>query len=119
MKTLKIGKKDLDGDNFYKKDSLNFDGHVEIAGGLGYFKVKKSIIVTGFLQAQAGSGIKAGDGIKAGWGIITFFGDIVAKFVSCLRICVGFNSTTTYEIQAEIRKGDIMLGKHVIPKKEK
>jgi len=44
-------------------------------------------------------------------GIITFFGNIVCKFISCLRICVGFNSIEEKTITGKIRKGDLILGK--------
>jgi len=30
METLIITKKDLDEDNFYKADEIDFDGHIEI-----------------------------------------------------------------------------------------
>ena len=56
-------------------------------------------------------GIKAGTGIKAGEGILTFFGNIVAKWISAIRIAVGFNSTREYAIEAEIRAGKVILGK--------
>jgi hypothetical protein len=36
---------------------------------------------------------KSGRGIKAGTGIITLYQNIKAKFVSCLRVAVGFLST--------------------------
>ena len=60
MKELKITKKDLDKNNYYKEDSIDFDGHVTIEENLGYVKVRKSIILSGFLEAKAGSGIEAG-----------------------------------------------------------
>ena len=81
MKTLKITQADLDKDNFYiGKEELSdyfkpFDGNIEIDGGLGYVKFKKSIVLSGDLIAKAGSGITAGsditagEGITAGWGI--------------------------------------------------
>ena len=51
MKELKITKKDLDKNNYYKEDSIDFDGHVTIEENLGYVKVRKSIILSGFLEA--------------------------------------------------------------------
>jgi len=63
------------------------------------------------LGIEAGEGIKAGWGIKAGDGIITFrYGGIIAKFISALRIAVGFNITKEQVIKAEIRKGKVILG---------
>jgi len=54
--------------------STEFDGSVEIEGGLGwvYFPklwVRKHITASAGSGIEAGSGIKAGEGIKAGWGI--------------------------------------------------
>jgi hypothetical protein len=70
------------------------------------------------LGIKAGLGIEAGWGIKAGSGIISFHtGKIVATFVSCLRIAVGFNIKEEQEIIAEIRKGQIVCGKLVKNKK--
>ncbi len=73
MKTLIITKNDLDKDNNYYngKENLSdwsnpFDGHVEIAEGLGYVGFKASLVVSGSIVAKAGSGISAGEGIKAG-----------------------------------------------------
>ena len=70
MQTLKLTKQDFDAQNKYigKTDVSDYQGHIEIEGGLGWvFFVE--INITGFLWAKAGSGIKAGEGIKAGWGI--------------------------------------------------
>lgn len=55
-------------------------------------------------------GIKAGLGIEASEGIISFFGDLIAKHVVCLRIAVGFNSKEKHFVKAEIRKGDLIFG---------
>ena len=70
MKTLKITQKDLNANNEYigKMDVTNFNGNIEIDESLGCV-LFKSISVTGYLWARAGSGIKAGWGIKAGSGI--------------------------------------------------
>jgi hypothetical protein len=122
METLKLGKKDfelVDGRLTYKKE-LDFDGHIEIEGSLGYVLFEKFIKATGHIFAAAGSGIEAGLGIEAGWGIFTLYrGGITAKFLSCLRIAVGFNIKEEQEITAEIRKGQVILGKLIEPKKVK
>jgi hypothetical protein len=59
---------------------------------------------------EAGEGIQAGSGIKAGEGIICLRSGLRATFVSCLRIVVGFNLTRKETIEAEIKKGDVILG---------
>jgi hypothetical protein len=71
MKTLQILKEHLDAAGFYTGAELDvrFEGHLEIAGGLGWVRFKKSISVTGNIVALVGSGIKAGEGIEAGSGI--------------------------------------------------
>ena len=79
MKTLKLTKKDFKKtDNYWmdyigKEDISNYDGNVEIEGGLGYVKFN-SINIKGYLLARAGTGIKAGCGIKAGWDIEAGYG---------------------------------------------
>jgi len=98
---MKITKKDLDENNFYKEDGIDTEEPIEIDENLFYVKFKKSVKTTSYIFA------------KAGTGIITFFGNIIAKFISCLRICVGFNSIDEYTIEAEIRKGQVILGKVV------
>ena len=121
---VKITKEDLDENNYYKhSDSLISDESIEADEDLGYVKFKSKIVSKKYIYFKAGSGIEAGDGIKAGWsieagwgieageGIITFYGDLMAKFVSCLRIVVGFNSIEEKTITAKIRKGDIILGR--------
>ena len=122
---FRITKKDIDADGNYKcSDKIETDLPIEIDENLGYVKIKLGVCSKKYIIAKAGSGIKAGWGIKAGSGIeagsgiITFFGNIIAKFISCLRICVGFHSTKIYTITAEIRKGDVILGKVEKPKKE-
>ena len=75
MKTLKITAKDIKKSGSYwsdyvgKEDVSNYDGHIEIEGGLGYVRFAGYIRATGRIFAEAGSGIKAGWGIKAGEGI--------------------------------------------------
>ncbi|VVB58103.1 Uncharacterised protein [Candidatus Anstonella stagnisolia] len=61
---------------------------------------------------------EAGTGIKAGWGILTLFNGITAKWIICLRIAVGFHSTEEKAVTAEIRKGTLILGKHIEPEKK-
>lgn len=123
MNELLITKADLDAENFYKEDGIDFDGTIKIAASLGYVRFKKSIKSKLWIIAEAGSGINAGEGIeagggiKAGWGIITLYeGGISAKFLDCLRIAVGFNIEKKQPIKAEIRKGEVILGE---PTKEK
>lgn len=101
MNTLKLTKKDFDKNNRYKKESLEYDGHVEIEASLGYVSFS-SIAIKGYLSVLAGTGIEAGEGIEPGWG----------------RIAVGFNIEEEQEIQGEIRKGKIILGKSEQDKKE-
>ncbi len=75
MKTLKITAKDIKKSDSYwsdyigKEDVSNYDGHIEIEGGLGYVRFPGYIRATGRICAEAGSGIKAGSGIEAGEGI--------------------------------------------------
>ena len=69
MKELKITKKDLDDEGYYKEDSLNFDGTITSEKNLGYVKFKKELSATKGIYFKAGSGIEAGWGIKAGYGI--------------------------------------------------
>ena len=112
MKNLIITKKDLDKDNYYKEDSIDFDGNIIIEEKLGYVRFKKSVKSNFNIIAEAGSGIKAGLGIKAGEGIVTFYkGGIISKSISCLRISVGFNIKEEQTIQAKIIKGKVILGK--------
>ena len=67
MKTFKISKKDLTLDN--KSGVSCFEGNLEIDGDLGTVFFDHNLIVTGYILAKAGSGIKAGLGIEAGDGI--------------------------------------------------
>lgn len=186
VKKLIITKKDLNENNEYKEDSIDFDGAVIFEKGLGTVKIRRDLRASAWIEAKTGSGIivgneikagwgieigygieagdgieaggeikagcgikagygiEAGDGIKAGWGIkagdgiivgygikagcgieagsgiITkFYGGLKAEFVSCLRIAVGFNINEEQVIETEIRKGNVLLGKVINPKKEK
>jgi hypothetical protein len=88
MDTIKITKKDLDKDNFYKKDEVgtydNYENcNVEIDENLGYVRFKKGIYVNGYVLAKAGSGIKAGWGIKAGLGIEAGWGIEAGLSITC------------------------------------
>ena len=108
METKIITKEDIDKDNFYKhSDSLEYEGHLELEANLGRVKFKAKIKTTGFIFAKAGTGIEAGEGI------VTFLYGIAAKWISCLRIAIGFNSKTEQELKAKIRKGQLILGKNV------
>jgi hypothetical protein len=47
---------------------------------------------------------------------VSFYsGHIISKWISALRIAVGFNIKEEQEIKAEIRAGKILLGKQVKP----
>jgi len=67
METLELTKKDFNGANEYigKDDLSNYSGHLKIASGLGWVKFK-ALSVSGWIIAEAGTGIEAGDGIEAG-----------------------------------------------------
>ena len=117
MEVLNITRKDLtekDGYLTYDKE-LSFDGHIHIEGDLGCVRFTFGVAATGRIWAQAGSGIEAGwgieagEGIKAGWGIVTFGDGIRAKFVSCLRVAVGFDLSIKCAIEADV-KGEVVLG---------
>src|SRR5574337_1319647 len=64
---------------------------------------------------KAGESIKAGWSIEAGWGIISLYAGLRAKIVHCLRIAVGFDSKTEQLIEADVKKGDVLLGKVAKP----
>ena len=73
MKTLKLTKKHFkDTGSYYKEyvgeDVSDYDGNLEIEGGLGWVKFI-AIKVKGYIFAEAGGGIKAGEDIEAGGGI--------------------------------------------------
>ena len=75
MDTIKIQKKHLDKDNYYKEDGIGIwdsyeNTNVEIDENLGYVKFKKGVYVNGSIICKAGSGIEAGEGIEAGLGIM-------------------------------------------------
>jgi len=126
---MKITRDDLDKNNFYKHNSIDTDEEIIAEENLGTVKIKFSVKSKKYIWFKAGSGIEAGDGIEAGWGIkagsgieagsgikagsgiITLFGNIIAKFISGLRICVGFHQKEDCYIEAEIRKGTVILGK--------
>ena len=89
------------------KENIDFDGHVEVDGDLGWIKFAAGIYATGHILVKAGSGIEAGDGI------LTFFrGGIVAKWIIALRVAVGFHLKPDEEIQtvkAELRDGTPLI----------
>ena len=74
MLDLKITKADLDENNYYKEDSVDVDGAIEIDGDLGTVCFRGSVKTKKYVFAKAGSGIEAGLGIKAGEGIETGWG---------------------------------------------
>ena len=71
MKILKITKKDLDKNNFYKEDGIGIYSEpknvsVEIDRNLGRVQFKEGVYVMGDIIIEAGSSIEAGSGIEAG-----------------------------------------------------
>ena len=106
----------VDKDGYLHYDSqLETDGDLIVEGDLGWLKFKFGIYVKGSIIIKAGSGIEAGDGIKAGDGIISLRSGLRAKFISCLRIAVGFHTKDEQLIESEIKKGDVILGKVTKP----
>ena len=70
MRTLKITAADVKNGKYVgKEDVSDFEGHIEIAGGLGWVTFAGFLSASGYISAGAGSGIEAGEGIKAGEGI--------------------------------------------------
>jgi hypothetical protein len=75
MDILRLTKKHFkETDSYYKEyigkeDVSNYDGAIEIEGGLGYVRFSGSLRATKYILAKAGSGIEAGEGIEAGSGI--------------------------------------------------
>ena len=132
-KKFVVTKEMLDSENFYKGESLSFDGHIEISGGLGWVRFRKSVSASLSIVVAAGSGIEAGEGIKArlgieaglgikaGWGIEAGWG-IKAIFISVrLRIFAGLcmwkvPTEKEMEINAEIRSGTVCYGNVVSEK---
>lgn len=100
-----IRKGDLDENNFYKEDGLNTDEEITSEENLRTIKFKKSVVTSKRIYLSAGCGIEAGDGI------VTLLYGITAKFIKCLRVCVGFNSKEVQTIEAEIKEGVVILGK--------
>ena len=132
MKTIKITKADLDENNYYKEDGIawtgpDFDGSIEIEGGLGCVRFKKGIYVTGSILVKAGSGIKAGwcikagEGIDAGYGIDAGWGIKAGDGIVCnlglsfsyklfAGTSVHTNSATKTVICGKLKKGTIAYG---------
>ena len=109
-KILRISKEDLDADNFYKEDSVDFNGRIEIESNLGCVRFKKGLYAKLSIFAEAGTGIKAGEGIISG--LLMSPAKIIAKWIDVkLRICAGFNCKDEQEIDAEIKNGKVILGK--------
>ncbi len=122
---IQIRKEDLDSENFYKlADGLNVDGPIKIDPDLVVVrfrtsvKTKKSIVVGIGTRLEAGGSVEAGWSVKAGLAVLTGVGCVATKWVSCLRLVVGINHTDVVEIHAEIRKGDVILGRVVVPTPE-
>lgn len=139
MLDLKITKADLDENNYYKEDSVDVDGAIEIDGDLGTVCFRGSVKTKKYVFAKAGSGIeaglgikagegietgwgiKAGLGIKAGWGIKAGDGIKAGLSISCkslstpLRIFAGIcgwkiPTEAEMTITGEIRKGTVAYG---------
>ena len=127
MLDLKITKADLDENNFYKEDSVDVDGVIEIDGDLGTVCFRGSVKTKKYVFAKAGSGIeaglgiKAGEGIEAGWGIEAGDGIKAGLSISCkslstpLRIFAGIcgwkiPTEAEMTITGEIRKGTVAYG---------
>ena len=96
MKTLVLKKEHFkETENYWKEyvgteDVSNFEGNIEIEGGLGYVRFSGFLRASGFIRSLAGSGIEAGWGIKAGWGIEAGFSISCNGVVSSsLRIFAG------------------------------
>ena len=127
MLDLKITKADLDENNYYKEDSVDVDGAIEIDGDLGTVCFRGSVKTKKYVFAKAGSGIeaglgiKAGEGIKAGRGIDAGDGIKAGLSISCkslstpLRIFAGIcgwkiPTEAEMTITGEIRKGTVAYG---------
>jgi len=67
MKTLKLTKADFKDDKYIQGD-LEYDGHIEIDGGLGMISFH-SIKVGGYLAAYDNTGIESATYIQVGWRI--------------------------------------------------
>ena len=148
METIKLTKKDFDSNNEFigKEEVLKHSGNLEIDNNLGYVHFR-FLNISGYIFAQAGSGIKAGEGIKAGdgievgsgikagWGIEAGGGIEAGMFIKCklllninLRIFAGlclWREPKEEELLIEcgrLEKGTICFGnlKEIgLPKEEK
>ena len=62
---LRITRRDLnDKSEYTASDSLEFDGHIEIAANLGCVRFRGSIKASGWLRALAGTSVEAGLSIR-------------------------------------------------------
>ena len=151
METLRLTAADFTERNGRKEytgsaDVSDYAGSIEIAAGLEWVWFA-SLKASGYILAEAGSGIKAGrgieagegikagrgieagwgieagSGIKAGWGIEAGF-SVDAKWVEArLRIFAGLCAwrlpdPDEMEIRAELRNGVVAFGTLVPAKKE-
>ena len=122
--------KEINGRLVFEQD-VDVNGNIEIDENLGCVLFKFGIKASGYICAKAGSGIKAGGSIEAGWfikaggfikadgSIVSFYAGIVARFIACLRVAVGFNVQTEQVIRADVKKGTVVLGRVEKPEKEK
>jgi uncharacterized protein (DUF2147 family) len=134
METIKITKKDLDENNFYKYDGIgepyNYeDANVEIEENLGCVKFRDGIYVSGSIVAKNNSGIeasgniKAGESIEAGEGIVSLYGGIKAgsriKVNKKCGIIAGiFSLTGEKDVEAQEIIGKVVYGNVKLLKSE-
>ena len=76
VNNLIVTESDLNKDNEYKEDSIDFDGDIVFSENLGVVKVRRTIKATQSIIAKTDTGIEAGYGIEAGSRIIAGFGII-------------------------------------------
>ena len=93
MKTLKLTAQDFEPNypcNYIGKEAVaNFDGHIEIEGGISWVKFTR-LAATGHIWAGAGTGIKAGTSIEAGTGIKAGEGIEAGLSITC-KLVLKFN----------------------------
>ena len=118
MEKLLITKEQLDAQGYYTaSDSIDFEGQIHIAAGLGSVKFRGQLIASLSIIVESGSGIEAGlrieagDGIKAGLQILakTIISTKLRIFAGlCLRRVPKLEETT---IRAQRVEGTVCYGK--------
>ena len=107
MKTLKLTAKDFKyTDSHYKEycgkaDVSDYEGNIEIEGGLSYVFFKK-LSAKGYILAEAGTSIEAGEDIKAGKGIEAGW---CIKAGWCIEAGTGIEAGTSIEAGWGIKAG--------------